>query len=394
MNDGVKIGMLAALALCVPMIAVCGFLWHRGTVARIDGLEADLAAAEGITEKIEALEAQLASNQAALSRVTLALNAIPASVKGSLAREADKTRDALLAQEKQSEEQIAGIAGDVASVRASMVAFRSRQDKLDAFWARKGEFLKPIPAEDLAKGYAPPWKGDDRLPMEAVDGAVIPLEDDVGVLLAGGAYLRSAAPATNLSKALMDAGDFSVEVILRPGNLTQNGPARIVSISQDPGLRNFTIGQEGAGVHVRLRTTKTDGQGQPELQVPNVLTGEGQHILFVRRGEDHVLYVDGKEAGRLAVGGDLSNWDLSMPLVYGNEATGNRDWEGEMFGVLFFNRALSEADVAKRFATRAALPKPPAPPVEIPRPEPPEEVKPVPVPIPLKPEDVPLFPDP
>jgi concanavalin A-like lectin/glucanase superfamily protein len=396
MNESIKTGILAALAVFVPMIGVCGLLWHRKTVARIDDLETRLVTAQN---KAEAGESQTAGDRAAVDRFMAKVNALPASVKGSMAREAKKMRESLLAQTQQAEgqaaERAAKTAEDIASLRATMVGFRSRQDKLDAFWARKGEFLPPIPAEDLAKGYAPPWKGDERLPMQPVDGAVIPLEDNAGVLLAGGAYLRSAAPATNLSKALMDAGDFSVEVILRPANLTQNGPARIVSISQDPSLRNFTIGQEGTGIFIRLRTTKTDGQGHPALQVRDVLTGEGQHILFVRRGEDHILYVDGKEAGKLTVGGDLSNWDLSMPLMYGNEATGDRDWQGELFRILFFNRALSDEDAAKRYATRPSLPKPP-PPVEIPEPAPPEEVKPepVPAPVPLKPEDVPLFPDP
>ena len=235
--------------------------------------------------------------------------------------------------------------------RAELNRLKARQDALEAYWVQKGELLPPISRDLLRQGYVLQWEGDESLPLAPAGGAVVGLPDGSGILLAGGAHLRSSAPATALSTALADAGDFSLEVILKPADLKQDGPARIVSISRDAHYRNLTLGQTGSGIVVRLRTTKTNANGtDPNLEISKgALNGERQHVVFVREGENHSLYVDGELVVTTTVPGDLSTWDHTMPLLVGNEVGGNRIWQGEIYRVCFFTRALAQGEVRQRF---------------------------------------------
>jgi hypothetical protein len=57
--------------------------------------------------------------------------------------------------------------------------------------------------------------------------------------------------------------------------------------------------------------------------------------------------------------------------VIGNEVTRDRTWQGDIYGITFFNRALSAEEIEKRAApdVKPADPGPPvAPPVPVPLP--------------------------
>ena len=387
---------ISLLVICIVLIGYA--LLGQSRDAR------DLAA---VAERLGKLEDDSAALGTDVTRARSAIRKLEGVVQrqGQDLRKAAAEAEAASAAVVELDEAVKGITDAVRnSVRGELDRLKARQDGMEAYWARKGELLPPLPPERLTEGYTLAWAGDEFMSIEPVDGAVAMLPDG-GVLLTGGSYLRSTAPATQLTKALAESGDFSVEVLLKAGNLTQGGPARIVSISRDPGTRNFTLGQQGEEIRVRLRTTETDLQGLPPLVVPNVLNGERQHLIFVRRGETHALYADGQLLGSTERGGDLSNWDLSMPLMVGNEATSDRDWQGEVYGVTFFSRALSEEEARKWFEpadppepepteAEPAEPGPAVPePVEPPPVEPPF-IEPPPVEPPaVEPEPAPELPD-
>ena len=91
---------------------------------------------------------------------------------------------------------------------------------------------------------------------------------------------------------------ITLEAWVDPANLTQNGPARIVSLSSSPSLRNLTLGQ-GVGstsdrLEMRLRTTTTSTNGEPAVP-----TGGGsfanalQHVVFTRDAAGNVvIFID------------------------------------------------------------------------------------------------------
>jgi hypothetical protein len=149
----------------------------------------------------------------------------------------------------------------------------------------------------------------------------------------------------------MSSNELSLVVDFKAGNLTQDGPSRIVSNSSGSQYRNFTLGQEGDALLMRLRTTEDISGMAPTLIAKGAITGERQVAVFVRSGEQSTFFLDGEQAATLTVPGDFSNWAPSFPLLLANEAATDRRWDGEIYRVTFFNRALSETE-AQTLSTR------------------------------------------
>ena len=79
---------------------------------------------------------------------------------------------------------------------------------------------------------------------------------------------------------LINGKGFSLEVWIYSANNNQHGPARIVSYSLNPSYRNFTLGQEGSALIIRLRTENTNLNGtEPMLIVEHVFTHSNRFIL-------------------------------------------------------------------------------------------------------------------
>jgi hypothetical protein len=76
-----------------------------------------------------------------------------------------------------------------------------------------------------------------------------------GLEIVGPTLMRTEKPAARLIDTIKQSGSVTLEAWIRPADLKQNGPARIVTLSRNPNERNFTLGQDGDKVEVRLRTT-------------------------------------------------------------------------------------------------------------------------------------------
>ena len=231
------------------------------------------------------------------------------------------------------------------AVPEGLAEVQTRLGLLEAYWAKQGTIIEPIPDALLTQGYDLAFKGDSYLGLVPV-GNVLAVEGG-GMRFAEGSHLSSSGPATALSKSLSDAEEFSVFIDFCAGNLEQGGPARIVSISQDGHNRNFTIAQQGTAVVVRLRTETSGANGtSPELTSDEgAITGKRQTLLYVREGQESILYVDGVHAKSIEVPGSLRVWDLLYPLMVANENKDDRQWAGDVFKVTFFNRPMTPDDL-------------------------------------------------
>ena len=84
-------------------------------------------------------------------------------------------------------------------------------------------------------------------------------------------WASQRAPA-DLSRAIAEAGQFTLVADFTTASADQEGPARIISLSATPYARNLTIGQDGGDLVVRLRTPFTGANGRaPELHVAGAL---------------------------------------------------------------------------------------------------------------------------
>ncbi len=153
--------------------------------------------------------------------------------------------------------------------------------------------------------------------------------DDIQISDVGIAYVNSTSDW--IEKAI-ERNQFTMRVGFTPSSTEQTGPARIVTVSVNPYLRNVTVAQEGPTIIIRLRTTKSTLNGLPEFEVPELLrAGQRYEIeLVVDRNVLQVM-LDGEAVGsRQLPVNPLANWDRSFEVTLGNERTGNRPWLGSI----------------------------------------------------------------
>jgi glycopeptide antibiotics resistance protein len=133
------------------------------------------------------------------------------------------------------------------------------------------------------------------------------LEGGRGIKISGGSLLRSPMTGKKIVRALRETSQMTVEVWIRTENLIQSGPARIVSLSGSVNQRNFTLGQDGHDVHLRVRTPLTGLNGSwINLRAKSVLEDLDIHQLTATfyRGVER-LFVDGRPEGEI-IRGDIN----------------------------------------------------------------------------------------
>ena len=168
---------------------------------------------------------------------------------------------------------------------------------------------------------------------------------------------RSGVAAQRVSKAIAATNEITVEAWIDPANLTQDGPARIATISGGTALRNVTLGQglwsdkPSDTFNVRLRSTTTDKDGMPLVTTDAGSAKPGlQHLVYTRDPSGAArIYIDNVLTKTGSIAGSTANWDLSYEIALGNEIGAARPWLGTMHLVAVYDRALSAAEVALNF---------------------------------------------
>ena len=195
------------------------------------------------------------------------------------------------------------------------------------------------------------WPFDFIFPFQQ-DNHVEWMADSNGVAFLPRGQILSESSPVRLHQTLLAGRGLTLEAWLASEDKDQHGPARIVSYSLNPSLRNFMLGQEGSDLVVRLRTTQTNLNGtDPEFVVENVFLKTGfQHIVVTYNFLEQRVYVDGELRRKADIpGGGFDNWDPSYPLVLGNEATGNREWLGKISLLAIYDHPLSEQEVRQHY---------------------------------------------
>jgi hypothetical protein len=120
-----------------------------------------------------------------------------------------------------------------------------------------------------------------------------------GAWLTGPSWLQSGRPASGLAQRLRATNAFTLRVRCATDDTNQDGPARIISNSVSPFLRNFTLGQQGSDLVFRLRTPDTGLNGYPpEVHVQGIFadrdareilaTYDGATLLVAMAHRDHL----------------------------------------------------------------------------------------------------------
>jgi|GEM_PF-6808106 len=201
---------------------------------------------------------------------------------------------------------------------------------------------------------------------------------------------------TELVENLKSTNAITIEAWIKSTNLYQEGPARIVTLSEDTEERNFTLGQ-GVGFRSdgqlsgkpttvysgRLRTDDviTDNaelllKGRPGVYTPtdSLTTSHFSHVVYVRHADGKVqFYLDGVEQilsldrdslernlwstgewARNIVPGTFQNWS-PFSLALGNEIGGGRAWQGEYRRLAIYSRALTPREIRRHYRRLSVL---------------------------------------
>ncbi len=173
-----------------------------------------------------------------------------------------------------------------------------------------------------------------------------------GMLVNTTTVIASTGPAAKVFNACTISDEITLEAWVRPANLTQDGPARILTMSLDGAFRNFTLCQSQDRYGFLLRTTTTTANGTPTLYTfPGVVTTNLTHVVCTRNAGGNVqIYVDSSSVTTHSRAGDFSNWDNSFQLALANELSlDDRRWFGEIHLAAIYSRALSAAEILQNF---------------------------------------------
>ncbi|MDX1515877.1 MAG: LamG domain-containing protein [Woeseiaceae bacterium] len=175
-----------------------------------------------------------------------------------------------------------------------------------------------------------------------------------GITINDGKAQGSTTASKKLHDILQEAGEFSIEAWVVPGNVTQE-EARIVSYSAGQTARNFTLQQTLYNYDFQLRTNETSLNGDPALSTPDadeVLQATLQHVVATYSPIDgRRIYVNGNLVTQTdpVPGGTLIDWQDTFAFVLGNEASGDGLWQGTIRLAAIHRRALTQAQIQQNF---------------------------------------------
>jgi glycopeptide antibiotics resistance protein len=115
-----------------------------------------------------------------------------------------------------------------------------------------------------------------------------------GVFISPGNWLETAKPVTSLNQRIRETSELTISTNVASADTKQTGPARIISISNGSLRRNFTLGQEGTALDLRIRTFITGENGSElKMRVPNVFTDTNPHHIVLAYSKGILqVYVD------------------------------------------------------------------------------------------------------
>jgi hypothetical protein len=146
-----------------------------------------------------------------------------------------------------------------------------------------------------------------------------------------------------------------------PANLTQRGPARILTLAQNHKNRSFALeqgpdkGNPTDYFGARLRTTNTNNNGEPGLTSPaGTATLTLTHVVYTRSATGQTaFYIDGQPVSTGTTSGDFSNWNGGSEFALGQEVNSRDPWLGTLHLVAVYGRSLSSAEVQQNFLAGA-----------------------------------------
>lgn len=177
-----------------------------------------------------------------------------------------------------------------------------------------------------------------------------------GINVTSGKAQATTTSSQKLYNLITATGEYTIEAWVAPANVSQQGPARIISYSAGTTERNFTLGQTLYNYNFLNRSTTTDANGDPSLDTADAdedLQATLQHVVATYDPVNgRRIYVNGVFTDDVdpIPGGNLIDWDNGFAFVLGNEVSSDRQWQGALRMVAIHNRALTQSQISQNFS--------------------------------------------
>lgn len=190
-----------------------------------------------------------------------------------------------------------------------------------------------------------PVAGTERTYTLEADGRAR-LDHDFAMVLGDGAFVAPEEASARLQAAATASNELTIEATLTPGaptSATTAGLSRIVTFSSGMRRRNFTLGQEGDQLVIRIRTGPTGANaGKPQVPLFTLTPGEPVHVVVTFAPGRLRAYRNGElVVESAAIEGSFGMHWRDGRLVFGDEWGGGGAWDGTLEGVALYSRALS-----------------------------------------------------
>ncbi|MEQ9452787.1 MAG: LamG domain-containing protein [Pseudomonadales bacterium] len=176
-----------------------------------------------------------------------------------------------------------------------------------------------------------------------------------GVQFVAGKAQGSTTASAKLRDLITATGEYSIEAWVAPGNVTQDGPARIITYSGGSMSRNFMLGQTLYNYDSFNRSDQTDQNGEPQLSTADAdedLQATLQHVVLTYDpANGRRLYVNGvfTDDDDTVPGGLLNDWDDTFAFALASEVDNDNRWAGQIRLVAVHNRALTDQQIQQNF---------------------------------------------
>lgn len=180
-----------------------------------------------------------------------------------------------------------------------------------------------------------------------------------GVQIVDGKAQGSTASSKKLHDLITATGEYSIEAWVVPANVTQEGPAGIVSYSAGTTARNFTLGQTLYNYNYLNRSSETNENGEADVSTADaaeILQTSLQHVIATfSPTEGRKIFVNGvlvaseSDNPDFETGGTLNDWNDTYAFVISNEVSSDRLFAGTFRMVAIHNRALTQEQVLQNF---------------------------------------------
>ncbi|MEZ5257330.1 MAG: LamG domain-containing protein [Ilumatobacteraceae bacterium] len=197
---------------------------------------------------------------------------------------------------------------------------------------------------------------EPALDLTVSDPNLVKWLDGGGIVLDEPVRIGTAGPATKIIDAVRATNEFSLEVWVKPAEVEPEGPGRIAGLldSRNGNSRNVGIGQgwwldKGTTDRYEARLQTSSNYNNPVSSARGETVPERTHLVLTRASDGSIrLYVNGSIALEERSEGTLS-WQSNIPVMIGNDTDGRFPFQGTIYLVAFYDRALAPTDVSTNY---------------------------------------------